>query len=186
MMKTVEILKKAFDLNEIEEVEYVEGIFSGKAKKYFIPEQNLKNIVQAYPFMQNAVKAGLIVKDKKSGKYFTTDRILSIRSDDKKNSKKRQFFSINGDDAHERTTLYDGLVTLNNLKFVSKKFGVNSDQIKFTIRYENGNMDKVVNYIELDKKHFGRNDEEVNDNVNKLNQLVQYSRPTLNQEAVNG
>lgn len=176
------MLKKAFELQEIKEETYLEGFFSGKATKYFIPEESLKNTITAFPFLKNALKAGLISKDKKTGEYYTTDVILATKTNDRKKSGKKQFFSINGDDAHERTTLQDALVTLNNLRYIATKFGVTTDQIKFTVRYENGNPAKVVNYVELDKKLFGNSDDEVEENINKLNSLVRYERKPINEE----
>lgn len=178
-----EVLKKAFELSEIKEESYLEGFFSGKATKFFIPEENLKKTIAAFPFLKNAIKAGLISKDRKTGEYFTTDRILSVKSSDSKKTSKKQFFSINGDDDHERTTLYDGLVTLNNLRYIASKFGVTTDELKFSVRYENGNPDKVVNYVELDKKLFGSNEDEINANLTKLNSLVKYERKSISEEA---
>ncbi len=177
-----DILKKAFDLTDIQEMDYVEGIFAGKAKKFIIPEKNLTDTIAKFPFIKHAVTAGLIGKDKQ-GNYFTTEKILEVRSNDKKAAKRKQFFSINGDDKYERTTLYDGLVTLTNLKFISSKFGIKSDEIKFSIRYENGNDNKIVNFVQLDKRLFGNNDEEIVENVEKMNKIVKYERPKLNEEA---
>src|SRR6185312_14594423 len=101
---------------------------------------------------------------------------------DRKKSSGKQFFSINGDDDFERTTLSDILVTINNLKFISNKFGVGPDSLKFTIRYENGNPDKVMNFVELDKRLFGNNDDEIQSNLDRINNLVKYERPTITEE----
>jgi hypothetical protein len=180
-----DILAKAFELKDVQEVVYLDGFFTGRAKKYIIPEANIKKVATEFPFIKNAIKSGLISKDKKTGEYFTTDKILSVKATDKKKSSKKQFFSINGDDQHERTTLFDGLVTVNNLRYISGKFGITPENIKFSLRYENGNPEKVVNYVEVDKKLFGTSDEEIESNIQKLNNVVQYERNTITSEATN-
>ncbi len=183
--KILELLKKAFDLPEIQQETYIHSFFSGRAIKYLIPKEKLESLVKEFPFMKNAVKAGLFSKDKKTGNYFITSRTLNVKSSDKRKSRERQFFSINGDDDYERTTLYDILYTIENLRYISKKFGVPSNGIKFTIRHENGNPEKVVNYVELDKRIFGNNEDEIKTNINKLNNLVQYERKNTTNEAAN-
>jgi hypothetical protein len=185
MNRAKELLKQAFELDSIKEETYLEGFFSGKATKYYIPEGNFMTVLKEFPFMKNAVKAGLFSKERKGGGFYTTNKILSVKTNDKRKSSGKQFFSINGDDDYERTTLYDILVTLNNLKYISKQFGVKSDTLKFTIRYENGNPEKVMNFVELDKRLFGNNEEEIRSNVKKLNEFVKYERPNINEETAN-
>ncbi len=182
--QTKELLKQAFCLDVLHEEVYLEGFFSGRAIKYFIPDGTFTAALKEFPFIQNTLKSGLFTKDKKTGDYYTTNKILLVRSADKKRSGGRQFFSINGDDDHERTTLYDMLVTINNLRYISKKFGVASDELKFTIRYENGNPAKVMNYVELDERLFGNSKEEISGNVSKLNELVKYERQHINEEKI--
>jgi hypothetical protein len=179
-----ELLKKAFELDELQEETYLESFFAGRGKKYLIPEDKLNAVLKDFPFMKNTLKAGLISKDKRKGGYFTTEKILSVKSTDKRKSRAKQFFSINGDDHYERTTLYDSIVTLNNLKYISKKFGLGSDEIKFTIRYENGNPEKVMNYIELDKRIFGSSEQEIEKNVKQINELVKYKKSPMNEEKI--
>ncbi len=181
--KFKDLLKKAFALSDVQEDTFLEGFFAGKTAKYTIPEASLQATVKEFPFLKNALKSGLLAKDKKSGNYFTTKTILSVRSNDKRKRRKRQFFSISGDDAHERTTLYDGLVTIANLRYISAKFGVSSDELKFTIRHENGNPARVVNYVEMDKYLFGNNDEEIESNIQSLNNLVKYERRNTTETA---
>ena len=183
--KIKDLLKQAFELDKVEEETYLEGFFSGRATKYFIPEHKFNAVLKEFPFMKNTLKSGLISKDKKTGFYYTTNKILAVKSTDKRKSSAKQFFSISGDDDYERTTLYDIIVTLNNLKYVSKKFGITSDEIKFTIRYENGNPDKVMNFVELDKRLFGNSEKQIKENMDKFNSLVKYERETLNKEQVN-
>lgn len=182
--KFTELLKKAFNLKEIKEEAYIQGFLSGRAVKYYLPKESVEKLLKEFAFMKNALKAGLISKDRKTGGYFTTDRILGVKASDRRRSRQRQFFSINGDDDYERTTLHDILNTISNLRYISKKFGVPSNGLKFTIRHENGNPDKVVNYVELDKKFFGANEDEIKNNINKLNNVVQYQRD-LQKEQVN-
>jgi hypothetical protein len=186
MKKTnIELIKAAFDLSEVKEERFLEGFFTGRSTKYWIAQSNMENALKSFPFLKNAVAAGLISKDKKTGNYFTTETILSARNDSEKKRSKRQFFSINGDDKHERTTLYDCLITINNLKQISNNLGVSADMLKFSIRYENGNANKVMNYIEVDKSYFGKNEDEIKSNINKLNSMVKYERNKLNEEIVN-
>lgn len=181
----IDLIKTAFDLKEVKEESFLEGFFSGRTVKYWIPQANMENSLKSFPFLKNAIAAGLITKDRKTGNYFTTKNILEVRNDSEKKRSKKQFFSINGDDKHERTTLYDCLITINNLKQISNNLGVSADMLKFSIRYENGNTNKVMNYIEVDKSYFGKNEDEIKNNINKLNSMVKYERNKLNEEIVN-
>jgi len=180
--KTLDLLKKAFRLEELKQANYIEGLFSGKGIKYFIPGENFKETLKEFPFIKNAVAAGLFAKDMK-GNYQITDATLSARSTHSRKKSKKQFFSISGEDENERTTIYDLLVTIGNLRYISKKFGVSSEHIKFTIRHQNGDPNNVVNYVELDKKLFGDTEEVANENISQLNKLVKYEREKFNTEA---
>lgn len=182
--RMTDLLKKAFELEQLEHSTYVGGILSGLDTKYFIPEENMKRAVSDFPFIKNAIKAGLFGKEKKG--YFVTNKVLAVRSTDKRKSRAKQFFSVKGDDEHERTTIHDLLVTMSNLRYTARKFGVSTGDIKFTIRYQNGDPNNVVNYVELDKKLFGNSDSEVEENLAKLNSMVKYERAKHSGEVVNG
>lgn len=181
----MDLLKKTFQMQEIKQEGFVHGFFSGRATKFFIPKEKVESLVKEFPFMRNALKSGLIAKDKKSGGYFTTDKILSVKATDKRRSREAQFFSINGDDDHERTTLFDILSTIQNLRYISEKFGMPAKDIKFSIGHENGNPAKVVNNVELDKRIFGNNEQDIKNNINKLNSMVEYRRKSLTEEVAN-
>jgi hypothetical protein len=176
----IDLIKKVFELEELVAESFLEGLLSGRTVRYIIPEENFNKVAKDFPFIKNALNAGLFKKIGKNS-YFTTQRILDVRATHKRRGK-NQFFSLNGDDANERTTLHDMLATLSNLKYIAKRFGVETDKIKFSIRHENGNPEKIVNYVELDKSLFGNSEFEVEENVNKLNKHITYDRLTHNRE----
>ena len=172
----VDLIKKTFELKELQSEQYLHGFLSGRALKFIIPNENVEKTVKEFPFLENAIKAGLIQKDKKKDNYFILEKTMQTKPSDRRNSGYPQFFSIKGDDIHERTTLLDGLITLNNIRYISDKFGVNSQNLDFTIRHENGDSDSVLNYINLDKNLFGNTEEEIEENIQRLNNFVKFER----------
>ena len=60
-----EMLKKAFNLDDIQEEHYVVGMFSGKGTRFILPKESVKQTASEFPFLKNAIRAGLILKNKK-------------------------------------------------------------------------------------------------------------------------
>lgn len=173
----LELFKKVFGDKEVKEKQENQGlIFGSKVTKYYISKKGLENTVKNFPFFRNAIKAGLITIDKKTKTYYTTSEILNYRSTDKRKMGKRQFFSFNGTDNRERTTLHDALVTISNVKQVANKFNLSPKMLKYTIRHKDGNPNDVVNFIRLDARIFGNNPEQIQENINKINNVVKFER----------
>ncbi len=174
--KMIEILQKAFEVEDIKTENYKEGFFGKEVIKFYIPETNFNNIVKEFPFMKNVVKAGLMTLDKKRKSFFTTSTVLSAKASDKRKMGLKQFFNFDKKDKNDRTTLKDALVSIDNVKKVANKMGLNPKDIHFTIHHKNGNPDEVVNFMELDARIFGRNKEEVDKKLEQINKVVKFKR----------
>lgn len=173
----LELFKKIFGEKEVQQKQVSQGlIFGSSVTKYYISKKSLENTVKNFPFLKNAVKAGLISHDKKTKTYYTTSEILGYRSTDKRKLGKRQFFSFTGVDDRERTTLHDALVTISNVKQVANKFNLSPKMLKYTIRHKDGNPEDVVNFIKIDARIFGNNPEQIQENINKINNVVKFER----------
>lgn len=174
--KMMEILQKAFEIEEIKTESYKEGFFGGKITKFYIPEQNIMRILNDFPCLESAVKAGLLVKDKRKKSYYTTSKILSVKSTDKRKMGEKQFFSFDGVDTNDRTTLKDILVSIDNVKKLAVKMNIDPKEVKFSIRYKNGNPDEVVNFMKVKPELFGKDKDEVQRNLKKINNVVKFKR----------
>jgi len=173
----LEILKKAFALEDIKTETASTGFIMGeKITKYYIPQDHFEKVAQNFPFIFNAVKAGLIQLDRRKKSYVATSEVISYRASDVRKMGRKQFFSIEGNDPTERTTLHDALVTIGNLQQVANKFQIDPRMLKFSIRHKDGNPDEVVNFIKLDAKMFGDTPEEITKNVSKINNVVKFER----------
>lgn len=172
----LEILQKVFELDDIKTENYKEGFFGQRITKFYVPEQNIERIINDFPFLKNAVDAGLLVKNKRKKSYFTTSKILNTKSTDKRRLGEKQFFSFDGVDKNDRTTLNDVLVSIDNVKKVANQMNLEPKDIKFSIRYKNGNPDEVVNFMEFDPRLFGKSKAEVEKNLEKINKVVKFKR----------
>jgi hypothetical protein len=173
----LELIKNTFETDAIQQVTRktsILGLFTKKETRFYVPSENLKKVAEDFPFIKNAVKAGLIEKDE-SNKYYITADVLTVRKTDERKGKK-QFFSLNGEDEHERTTVYDALHTIINVRDFAKSFKVEPNALKYTIEHAEGNADKILNYVQVDASHFGDNEDEIIKNVELINQNVKFKR----------
>lgn len=168
----IEKLKSAFDLENIKTENTTEGFFASKVTKFYIPEENFKKILADFPFLKNAVKAGIFQRDKLAKAFTTNSKTLMTKNTDRRSFGSKQFFSLKGDDRSERTTLYDAIYTICNIKMVAQKLGLKPDSINYSIRHKNGNPDEVTNFIEFDPAMFGKNEKEQKKNIQRINQIM--------------
>ncbi|MDX1949029.1 MAG: hypothetical protein SFT90_00840 [Rickettsiales bacterium] len=175
--KMLELLKKAFDLQDVRTSTTKEGGFFGEVVKLFvIPEANFIKVANEFPMLKNALKAGLFGRNKSKGYFYTNSAILSVRSSDKRKIGAKQFFSIMGDDKFERTTLHDALCTIVNVKKLCENFLLDPKKLKYSIRHRDGNPEDVVNFVEMDKNLFGDTEEDIKENIDYLNKRVKFER----------
>ncbi len=175
--KMLELIKKAFDLQEVKTSTAKEGgIFGEVAKVFIIPESNFIKVANEFPMLKNALKAGLFSRNKAKGYFYTNSAILNVRSSDKRRIGAKQFFSIMGDDKFERTTLHDALCTIVNVKKLCGSFLLDPKKLKYSIRHRDGNPDDVVNFVEMDKNLFGDTEEDIKNNIDILNKSVKFER----------
>ncbi len=173
----LELIQKAFGLEDIRTEQSSGGfIFGSKIVKFFIPEDNFQRTLENFPFLKNALNAGLISVDKKTKSYCITSEIISCRSNHKKKVGKKQFFSFEGTDQRERTTIHDALVTISNVRQIAEKFRIDPKALKFSIRHKDGNPDEVVNFVRMDASIFGSSPEEIKKNIGKINNVVKFER----------
>lgn len=174
----LKLLRKAFETESIKENKGI-GFGKNSSVKFHISEEDFMKVANDFPFIKNAVKAGLIKADKSKREFIITSEALQVRSSDKRKKLRKQFFSVHGDDKLERTTLHDAIVTIDNVRKVANKFSLSPSQLNFTIRHENGDPNKVINFVDVDASVFGRNEDEVKKNVEKINNVVQFKRNSL-------
>jgi len=68
----IELLQKAFEVEDIKTESYNEGVLFGKKiTKFHIPEQKIMKSINDFPMIENAIKAGLVMRDKKNQSYYT-------------------------------------------------------------------------------------------------------------------
>jgi hypothetical protein len=170
--KNLDLLKKAFGLNEVRFQEVKGGFFSKTEFKYFIPEMKFLKQLDNYLVLKTAVKSGLVAKDRRRERFIIHSSILDVRGTDKRAGKK-QFFNFNNND---RTTLYDALQTITKVDEFAEKMGLNPKNLKYTIRHEDGDPERVLNYITFDASVFGRTKEEIKRNIDRINKLVKFER----------
>jgi hypothetical protein len=174
----MELLANTFELDTIEPQTVkskVMGLFSKVETRFYVPLDNLKIVAENFPFFKNAIKVGLVEKDE-NGKYFINAETLKVRKTDERKNRAKQFFSMSGNDPHERTTLYDALKTICNVRSLAKTMNLEPKELKYSIEHVEGNPDEVMNYIEIDAKHFGANEEEVKKNVEVLNKHIKFKK----------
>lgn len=176
--KYSEILKTVFDLESIKTEQKREGnlFHSAVVTLYHIPEHSFTRIANDFPILKHAYKAGLATRDRKHGIFIISSGVIDVRSTDKRKLGIRQFFSVDGSDKTERTTMFDALCTIKNVKSFCKKFLMEPKKLKYTIRHRDGNPDDVVNFIELDKNLFGFSEEDISKNLEKINRAVKFVR----------
>lgn len=173
----LDILQKAFNVQEIQTKSYKEGLFGGKkVTKFFIPAKNIEDTMFDFPFLKNAVKAGLLTKDPKTQSYVTTSKVLSTRTTDKRKLGENQFFSFDGVDKNDRTTLKDALISIDNVKKFARKINLSPKDIRFSIKHKNGNPDEVMNFMEFDPKVLGDTKDEILKNMEEINKVVKFER----------
>jgi hypothetical protein len=169
------LLKDSFSLTELrsEKVSYKKFLVLKKEElKFFIPKMNLSKAVDEFSFLKNAIKAGLINKENEDF-YSVTESVLSARGSDPRNKYDvNVFFSRNGDDPLERTTLFDALSTIVNVKNVAKSLGISPKEVDFSIAHKGGDKNQVINFVEVDAKLFGSNEEEIKENLELINSKV--------------
>lgn len=176
--KMMELLKNTFQLDDITEKTVTTkafGLFSKTQTRFYVPLENLKIVAENFPFFKNAIKAGLIEKDDE-GKYFIDAQTLAVRKTDERKAKAKQFFSVSGNDNHERTTLYDALKTICNVRELAKTMNLDPKELKYSIEHIEGNPDEIMNYVEIDAKHFGSNSDEIKKNVEILNKNIKFKK----------
>lgn len=172
-----EVLQNAFKLNEseIKTEYYKEGFFGKDVVKYHISEGVFASVMQDFPQLSRAVEAGLFTADKRNKSYSTTSKILNVRSSDKRIAGQKQFFSIDGSDKNDRTTLNDLLFSIKNVRAVAAKVNMSPKDLNFSIRHKNGDPNQVVNFIEVSPKVFGSNKAEVLKNLEIINEKVKIA-----------
>ncbi len=176
--KYSEILKTVFDLESIKTEQKREGNLFGSAvvTVYHIPEHTFTRIANDFPLLKHAYKAGLATRDKSHGVFKISSGALDVRSTDKRKLGSRQFFSVDGSDNTERTTMFDAIKTIENVKNFASKLLLDPKKLKYTINHRDGNPDDVVNFIELDRNLFGFTEEDIEKNVEKINRAVKFVR----------
>lgn len=176
--KILELLKKAFELEDIKTNAKKEGSFFRKkvANCFYIPEVAFIKTANEFPMLKNAYKAGLVSRNKSKGYFEISSSVLEVRSTDRKKLGAKQFFSIMGDDNHERTTLHDALFTIANVRNFCNSFLTDPRKIKYSIRHRDGNPDDVVNFISFNPSLLGDTEDDIKINVERLNREVKFER----------
>ena len=171
--KNIELIKQVFKLEQVDTKQIKKNILGDKKTIYSVPAKNFEAQMKNLKILKIAAKAGLVEYSKKEKIFSIDSEILAVRSDDAKKFGKKQFFKFKN---NERTTLHDALQTVKNVNEFAEGLGLNPADMKYTVRHEDGDPEKVLNYVTFDASIFGNSEEEISKNVERINKLLMLER----------